>query len=733
MSNSKSNKKQGPRGSKADVASVRQNAAAAGRELRDERAESVSQLAQALGEITEGEALAHLDSRLAFIERQVERLNARRDEADRGVQGDLAVMRARIEDALEAVGATAEQQNQALVGLERRLNAIVAEAERGSADVVESLREEIVAKVQETAHRLEKLDARVRGETKAFEEGFDERARTIAQSISETRDALEERFEEAAGELQAQMDETLAGVDKTLARHTAEQSAFREEMEEQLDSARARLVEDLTARATETDARFEAMSRQTQGEIQGAIQGVQEAVAEAKEKSSRAAQRAEEIAARLDLRVDERLAEVDQKASAERAALIERLNLERAQIDEKLSAGRSEVDERFVAEKVLIDERLNEDRARLDEQMAAARAEIEELLTTEHAETLDRLAAERREAEGRLSEWGAEFRMETQRLREAVENRSKTVAEALEVMRRELLSRIQASEEKAATSAVRLQSMIDQQKREIVSDEQEWSGMLQEVGENLAQLKVRVEELVGRVSASEARRASERGSSQAIAEGVAARVEALEQKVREAVEEVVAKQGTRLEMLSSQVAQINEGDVASEERAGAVEYLKRRVGEMAERIDEIMVKVNAIGRYVTKPGAVRPVVADQPLAVDLAQRLGSIEQAMTELAVRDEVAAPAQLLERIAELEGTLTRLGASRQPDPEVERISERLGSLEGAIAELSAAMAERQVTEEAKPFAAGGYVPADLSVRVEPPAQPTATTIIPSKRRRW
>lgn len=509
------NKKRPPRGSKSGLASVRQNAAAAEKQLRGEQEESMMQLAEALGEISEGEALAHLDSRLAFVERQVERLNARRDEADRGVQGEIAVMRARIEDALEAVGTTAEEQRAALIELEKRINAVVSEAERGSAEVSESLREEIVGKVHQTAHRLEKLEARIRGEMKAFEDGFDERARVLSQHATEGRDEIESRLEEAAVETESKID--------------------------------------------------------------------------------------------------------------------------------------------------------------------SARSEILQLL-----------AAERRELEAHLSEWGAEVRLGAQRLSESVEDRDKTTAGALETLKRELLNRIQASEEKTATSAVRLQSLLDQQKREIVSDEQEWSGIFGELGGDLSQLKVRVEELSGRVSAAEARRANEQGSVQAGVEGMAARLDALEQKVRDAVEQMIAKQGTRLELLQSQVASIAEAEVDSEEQIGAVDYLKRRVGEMAERVDEIVVKVNAIGKYVTKTGLPR--------------------------------AAP------------------ETREPDPAMTEIFERLGSLEKAISDLASSVAEEREREREQereqwpqPFAPGSYVPADLSVRVDATTKPTASTIIPAKRRRW
>lgn len=634
MSNNKSTRRQGPRGSRGDVESVRQNAAAAGKELEAERVSSVGELAQALGEISEGEGLAHLESRLSFIERQVERLAARRDDADRGVQGELAVMRARVEDALEAVGATAEQQKESLASLEKRLAGIVGDAERGSADVVSALRQEIIAKVQSTATRLEKLDARIRGELKAFEEGFEERSRTLTLSVSESSETFESRLTEATEELAVRVDRASAQAELALAEQREIEGRLNEELQAELEASKTRIVEDVTTRVADLEDKVAALSIQ-------------------------ATRAVEEATARI-------------------GGLLEDAAAHQEQLDERIEAHRGDLEERF----------------------ALQQREVEE-----------RFSNESRETEGRLSEWGAEIRLESQKLREEVDNRSRAFSEGLDIARRDLLARIQASEEKTAGAAIRLQSLLDQQRREIVTGEEEWSSMLKEVTEELTTLKIWVEELAGRVSAAEARRAAERGSSHASVEGVAGRVEALEQRVREAVEEMVAKQGTRLEVLASQVASINETEVAAEEQIGAVDYLKRRVGDMAERLDEIVVKVNAIGRYVTKPNAATRLRVDPAFPPDLDDRLVAIEKAIEQLAGTQAAAGSDELLDRLEALEQLFERLQAPAQPDPAVVAISNRLEALERVIGDLSAAIAPRPETSGFKA---------------------TSTTILPTKKRR-
>lgn len=709
MSNSKSTRKQhGPRGSKDDVDSVLENAAAAGRVLDAEQAESVGQLAQALEEISEGEALAHLDSRLAFVERQVERLASRRDEGDRGIQGELAVMRARIEDALEAVGATAEQQKEALSSLEKRLASVVVDAQRSSTDVVGSLRQEIVAKVQETAGRLEKLDARVRGEMKAFQEGFDERSRTMTKTIAEEGETLESRlaeegeiFESRLAELgegvKERTQESVAAVEKLLAQQTESHSGAIEEIQAQFEESRSRMVTDITARIESLESRAEAMSEEAIARVREAGTNLENLLGQVEQRSSDSAASAAEARAAIEKKAAEQAEQFERRFAELSDETAQRLAAESAQVSEQVRAETAEVIEEIRGYLPTIEGQIEGHRAGLEEQMIAEKALVDE-----------RLSGQEREMGAQLSEWGAEVRMESQRLRESVEARSKTVAEALEVVRRDLLTRVQASEERAAGAAIRLQSLLDQQKREIVSDEEEWSGLLQEVGEDLSELKISVEELSGRVSTSEARRASDRGSSSAGVEGLSARLEALEQNVREAVEEMVAKQGTRLEMLASQVAGLSESEVAAEEQLGAVDYLKRRVGEMAERVDEIVVKVNAIGRYVTKPGAGARLRAEAALPPDLDGRLAAIEKAIEQL---------------------------AESQTVPSVsEELLERIERLEHATADLSEAMAEQpeQITFVAQPPPAPDRG-VDLSVRVDEPRRSNQGTILPRKKRRW
>lgn len=87
-------------------------------------------VARVLEAITADEAVAHIESRVAFLERQIQTLGERRDQLDQGLQAALEVMRARIEDALVAVEGSEQQYRTSAAELESRLLEELKAAER---------------------------------------------------------------------------------------------------------------------------------------------------------------------------------------------------------------------------------------------------------------------------------------------------------------------------------------------------------------------------------------------------------------------------------------------------------------------------------------------------------------------------------------------------------------------------------------------------------------------------
>jgi chromosome segregation ATPase len=661
MADPKNAKRGGPRGTRAEVEAVRRSAEAAGSDLDREQEKSVVHLAKALEEINEGEALAHIDTRLTFIERQVERLGSRRDEVDRSVQGELGIMRTRIEEALTAVGATAEETKDSWVSLEKRLTALIAQVERRSTGVVEAIRREVVTKVETASTRLEKYEARLRGEMKTFEEESEERARSLGESISESRRDLESVLEsrlteldkwvrEAAGDFTRRLAEATANFENRLSGGT--QSL--EEMSDRtarLEQRLAKALKDFEAQSAEASAEFRRMTA--------------------------------EARAIFDSQFAEANGAIDQRIARAMASVNEKVARITGTVDEILAQAMTDLTHKLSAQTEVAEQKLA---GTFDRRLESAKVDVQGLLDNE-----------RREIEGRLSETFAEVRMETQRVRDTVDEARKKFEGLMEAHKKDTLQRIRASEEKAAGAAIHLESMIIQQRRQMASDEAEWSGGVKESLAELAELRNRVEEMAGRVSTLDARWATERGSSSVAFEGLTGRLDLMEESVRDVVEEVSAKQATRVEMLASQVASLAEAEVSAEERFGSVEYLKRRMNELGERIDEIVVKVNALGRFVTKPLASTPATGSG--------------------------AIPAELTNRIALVEKAVSDLGKKKAPQPAAESTS-RVDALEKKLADLSKA-------QPAKPAAADGARMAELEkkladlAKTKPAAAPDGTRL--------
>jgi hypothetical protein len=90
-------------------------------------------------------ALTNLEARLDSIEIDLARATGSREDDARRIAGEMAVMKARVEDALTAFAATADQIRQTVNGIEKRLGDLVVgeELDASVADVREELEERI--------------------------------------------------------------------------------------------------------------------------------------------------------------------------------------------------------------------------------------------------------------------------------------------------------------------------------------------------------------------------------------------------------------------------------------------------------------------------------------------------------------------------------------------------------------------------------------------------------------
>lgn len=680
--------RRGPRGSKADIDAVKKQGRRTGRQVKAENKESLIGLAEALGDINEGESAAHLEMRMDALEAQVEKLLARREGTERGVQGEIEVMRARIEDAMEAVGSTSEEMRATAVESEKRLMGLINRVEERSADATQSLSEEIADEVTGAVAKVEKTESRLKGQTKALEDSVEERLRSLSEVAVTEREA----FEAAAAE--------------TLER-----------------------TEELASKAAEAQAASEAKGTEILAEANEAIEGSRREMIEKLDASS--------------AKVEQRLEEHSEgfQASVER-----RLEALKDSIEERLASLMEETKGATEAVEVSFGEKLTEHMGATDSALEEAESSLTDKFEQERASVEERLVEQKREVDARMGEAAADVRLESQRVKESLEGEMAAVGGSVEALARDLTTRITAVQDGADASASRLEGVMDRIQREAAQERAHLEEDFKEITNEISGLKLKVDEIVGRLSSSEARRATERGGVSATIEGLSERIETLEERVRAAVDEVSAKHAARMEVLSGKIEQLSAADSDAEERSGAVEYLSRRVGETAQRLDEVMIKVNAIGRHVTKPTkaelpediveaasavderldrleeSVEAFAAKpgEPDLFDVISRLETLERATTKAAIAGQV--PSGLADRLDSIEKKVVALVTHARQNTLPDNLVSRLEVLERAFRSASTTLVSRQE---------------EIDERVEElersaPSGAPAQNILPNRRRR-
>lgn len=263
------------RGSRAQLEAVKLAGAQADHELAEEQQVSVAHLSQTLDEITRHEAIAEVEGRLTFVERQVERLAARREEADHLIDSELALMRARLEDTLKAFAVATQAYREAAATAERRLRTVASEAERYTRGSVEALRLEINERLDEATYRAERLESRMAGEKQAFEEEAAVRANALSAALAQGRAGIEARIQGALAEFEGRAH----GLQRQLAADYPGREAllgeFQRRMDEWLDEPLDRM-ERLQAEAASAHARATAEVTQLRAEVIDSLQESEE-------------------------------------------------------------------------------------------------------------------------------------------------------------------------------------------------------------------------------------------------------------------------------------------------------------------------------------------------------------------------------------------------------------------------------------------------------------------------
>jgi chromosome segregation ATPase len=200
-----------------------------------------------LDEMGAEDTLAHLEGRVESLERDLERSESRAREGDRARRGELDLMRARIDEALELVRDTMQEQRGAFGDFEERFGALVTGVEEASRSFVDELRDDLTPRVQKAVHGVEEARADLRGEIAAV--AGDAEGRTAAQS---------EALAAARAELDAAIEELRAGV----AAEAEQRGAALSALEQRLASRLEELTEETSRRLDAQHDRTEALRRE---------------------------------------------------------------------------------------------------------------------------------------------------------------------------------------------------------------------------------------------------------------------------------------------------------------------------------------------------------------------------------------------------------------------------------------------------------------------------------------
>lgn len=232
--------KRATKASKSELDWVRKRAEKADKELDREQTNTVITIARALEDIADTEARAELDTRLTMVEEQLERLLERRDQVDQATQAELAVMRARIEDALEAMGSASESQRLAWIAMEERLSAISAQQVTG-----EGSRETPDAEQSQDA-QPSRASRKAQAALRTAVDDLEERARKSGRQIMDDVQATVERWHSEVADATVMLQDNIQKAER------AQQSATKKAVAEMETKAKA-LFESLEAKAAEIE------------------------------------------------------------------------------------------------------------------------------------------------------------------------------------------------------------------------------------------------------------------------------------------------------------------------------------------------------------------------------------------------------------------------------------------------------------------------------------------------
>ncbi|HJR18962.1 MAG TPA: hypothetical protein VJ922_04515 [Actinomycetota bacterium] len=154
---------------------------------------------EVIGELEVANSLSSLEARLDSIELDISRVVATREEDSRRISGEMQVMRARVEDALNAVTETAQDLRDAWVGIDSRIAELIDSRFEGQQTSVDGLRAQVTQGLEATRMAIEAAEARLHGEVEALSGTSVEQVRGISDLVEQARSRIDEVVKDVEG------------------------------------------------------------------------------------------------------------------------------------------------------------------------------------------------------------------------------------------------------------------------------------------------------------------------------------------------------------------------------------------------------------------------------------------------------------------------------------------------------------------------------------------------------
>lgn len=219
---------------------------------------------EVLGGLEIANTLSHLEARLDSIEIDLARVAGSREEDTRRVAGEMAVMKARVEDALNAVTATAEDLRHTWLALDGRLTDLVEAGLAEQHRAVEALRAQLGGGLEATRVAIAEAEARLRGEVEALSATDLERVRAVTDLVGEAR----ARVDEAVAQMEGRLGEVLAGTRMDRGTWNEELHAVASRLREEVadrEHALAERIGEVASRVSDVAASFDTLTTKVAG------------------------------------------------------------------------------------------------------------------------------------------------------------------------------------------------------------------------------------------------------------------------------------------------------------------------------------------------------------------------------------------------------------------------------------------------------------------------------------